>query len=197
MSTDYDVDQQTETEPRLLGLHDYLSNLEALQTRFAAYQFSYSRLLLELGRRTQYVEAANKIVRGMNAQLAAMVQGLPHFLDYASRQVSTLTNFVEERTLRESFKVEHGDHLPDDLCLAVENLPTRWEVFPMSWTSKLNVVTKFSSANGQANGHHYHSDASEPEEVETVPDVDEDLLADARDRVAGGDGGLLASLASI
>jgi hypothetical protein len=67
----------------------------------------------------------------------------------------------------------------------------------MSWTSKLNVVAKFSSANGQANGHHHRSDASEPEEVETVPDVDEDLLADARDRVAGGDGGLLASLASI
>jgi autophagy-related protein 17 len=88
----------------------------------------------------------------------------------------------EERALRDAFKAEHGEHLPDDLCLAVENAPTRWDVAPAPWPALLGL------ADGAAR---------EPAEVETVPEVDADLLADAREKVAGGDGGLLASLASI
>lgn len=66
---------QTESETNLLGLHDYLFTLENLQTRFTAYQFSYNKLLLEMGRRRQYQEAAERIVRGMVAQLDAMTEG--------------------------------------------------------------------------------------------------------------------------
>jgi hypothetical protein len=109
--------------------------------------------------------------------------------------------------LRETFKVEHGDHLPDDLCLAIENLPTRWEVFPVSWTSALGVtaaswagssdINGINGVNGTSNINGAGHVGREREEVETVPEVDADLLAEARERVAVGDGGLLASLASI
>lgn len=104
----------------------------------------------------------------------------------------------EERTMRESFKVEHGDHLPDDLCLAIENLPTKWEVFPVSWMSALaNGLWATNALRMNGTNGHDTSYARDEVEVETVPEVDADLLTDARDRVAGGDGGLLASLASI
>jgi autophagy-related protein 17 len=77
--------------------------------------------------------------------------------------------------VREAFTAEHGAHLPDDLCPAVEHAPPRWAVVPAPWAPERG-----------------------PEHPpEAVPEVDADLLADARERVAGGDGGLLASLASI
>jgi autophagy-related protein 17 len=57
-------------------------------------------------------------------------------------------NYVpEERVVRESFNAEHGAHLPSDLCLYIENPPTRWQVIPL---------------DGDA--------------VESIPDVDNALL---------------------
>ncbi len=45
---------------------------------------------------------------------------------------SMLTNFIpccaEERILRQEFQVEHGQYIPEDFCLHVENLPNRWTV---------------------------------------------------------------------
>lgn len=41
-----------------------------------------------------------------------------------------ITVIVEEIQLRESFFAEHGANLPEDLCLCVANMPTRWEVGP-------------------------------------------------------------------
>lgn len=64
-----------ESEAQLLGLHDYLFNLENLQTRYTAYQFAYNKLLLEMGRRRQYQDAAERIVRGMITQLEALTEG--------------------------------------------------------------------------------------------------------------------------
>jgi autophagy-related protein 17 len=163
---------QAEAEPRLLALHDALAHVDALAARFGAYQFAYARLLLELGRRAQFAAAAHKVVRGMRAQLAAMADGAPppflpsHIAD---------GELAEERAVREAFTAEHGAHLPDDLCPAVEHAPPRWAVVPAPWAPERG-----------------------PEHPpEAVPEVDADLLADARERVAGGDGGLLASLASI
>ena len=34
--------------------------------------------------------------------------------------------------LRNEFKAQHGQFLPHDVCLCVENLPTRWEIVPCS-----------------------------------------------------------------
>jgi len=53
----------------------------------------------------------------------------------------------EERALRESFNAEHGAHLPSDLCLYIENPPTRWQVMPL-----------------------------DGDDVESLPDVENDLV---------------------
>ena len=59
-------------------------------------------------------------------------------------------NYVpEERVVRESFNAEHGEDLPSDLCLYIENPPTRWQVIPFDGDT-----------------------------VETLPDVDNDLLVE-------------------
>ena len=38
---------------------------------------------------------------------------------------------TEEREIRAAFNVEQGSNLPADLCLCVENMPTRWNVVPI------------------------------------------------------------------
>lgn len=57
-------------------LHERLTTIEELQTQFTEYQLSYNKLVVEIGRRLQYREAAENIVRGMIDQLAAMTEGL-------------------------------------------------------------------------------------------------------------------------
>lgn len=82
------------------------------------------------------------------AQLETMSEGV--FL-YPNRPVRLfrLDNIPGERALRESFNAEHGAHLPSDLCLYIENPPTRWQVTP-----------------------------SDGVPVESLPDVDDDLVAE-------------------
>lgn len=59
-------------------MHGSLGTVEDLFSRFTSYEYSYSKLLLELGRRRQYKEAAEKVVQGMLTQLEAMVDGKAH-----------------------------------------------------------------------------------------------------------------------
>jgi hypothetical protein len=40
--------------------------------------------------------------------------------------------------MREDFNAEHGAHIPADICLCIENPPTRWEVVP--WTGDMREV---------------------------------------------------------
>ncbi|KAI9440035.1 autophagy protein Apg17-domain-containing protein [Lactarius indigo] len=120
---------------RLVGLDQNLVVIEDLIRQFNAYQLSYSKLLVEIARRRQYKEEAEDIVRGMMARLDAMSE--------------------EERVFRESFNAEHGAHLPSDLCLYIENPPTRWQVIPL-----------------------------DGDDVESLPDVDNDLLEEAKDAIA-------------
>ncbi|KAF7375009.1 Kinase activator [Mycena sanguinolenta] len=61
----------------------------------------------------------------------------------------------EESQVREHFNSEHGAHLPEDLCLCIGNSPTKWEVVP------------------------WHG-----EEPEVLPEIESDLIAQARDRLA-------------
>lgn len=35
---------------------------------------------------------------------------------------------TEERSHRVAFNDEHGEHLPADVCLSIQNPPTRWEI---------------------------------------------------------------------
>jgi len=124
---------------RLIGLDQNLVVIEDLIRQFNAYQLSYSKLLVEIARRQQYKEAAENIVSGMMARLEAMSE--------------------EERVFRDSFNAEHGAHLPSDLCLYIENPPTRWQVIPL-----------------------------DGDDVESLPDVDNDLLEEAKDAIAREEG---------
>jgi autophagy-related protein 17 len=95
-----------------------------------------------MGRRLRYREAAETVVRGMIDQLAAMTEGscpvllrCPrpseiYFCGFPSRRVP-LTNSIEEREMRAAFNAEQGSNLPADLCLCVENMPTRWDIVPI------------------------------------------------------------------
>ncbi|EPQ54057.1 hypothetical protein GLOTRDRAFT_77963 [Gloeophyllum trabeum ATCC 11539] len=134
---------QADCVERMSHLQGHLMTLEELHHKYTSYQLSYNKLLIEIARRRQYREAAENIVRGMMAQLDAMTE--------------------EERIVRQDFNEEHGQYLPSDLCLCIENPPTKWAIVP--W-------------NG------------EPEEV--LPDVDNDLLLEAKDRTVNS-GGLAGS----
>lgn len=81
-----------------------------------------------LERRRRYRDAAEKIVHGMALELETMRNGI---CDDRHLALHFLTGLVsDEIHLREVFYAEHGPHLPDDLCLCVANIPTRWEVGP-------------------------------------------------------------------
>ncbi|EMD34082.1 hypothetical protein CERSUDRAFT_107843 [Gelatoporia subvermispora B] len=101
-------DVEAESSKQLALMHQHLMTIEGLQHRFTSYQYAYNKLLLELARRRQYQDAAERIVEGMISQLDAMTE--------------------EERLLREEFNAEHGQYLPEDVCLFIQNAPTRWTV---------------------------------------------------------------------
>ncbi|KAJ6607416.1 autophagy-related protein 17 [Mycena sp. CBHHK59/15] len=61
----------------------------------------------------------------------------------------------EESQVRDHFNSEHGAHLPEDICLCIGNSPTRWEVVP------------------------WHG-----EEPEVLPEIEPELIAQARERIA-------------
>ena len=79
------------------------------------------------------------------AQLEAMSEGVFFFRYLACGVVEN--DLPEERVSRETFNAEHGAHLPSDLCLYIENPPTRWQVTPL-----------------------------DGDDVESLPDVDNELL---------------------
>jgi autophagy-related protein 17 len=109
---------------------------------------SYDKLLVEIDRRRQYKNEAENFVRDMMAQLETMSEGVFLYPNHPLR-LFTLDGVSGERVVRESFNAEHGAHLPSDLCLYIENPPTRWQVIP------------------------FDGDA-----VESLPDVDNDLVAE-------------------
>jgi len=134
-------------------LQEHLVTVEDLQQRFTSYQLSYNKLLLEIGRRRQYREAAENVIRGIMDQLAAMTE--------------------EERILRAEFNAEQGPYLPADICLTIENMPTRWNVVPVR-EDDLEVSRIIDSG--------YRD-----EYREVIPEVDNDLLIEARERVVNAE----------
>jgi autophagy-related protein 17 len=77
-------------------LHERLATIEELQVQFTEYQLSYNKLVVEMGRRLQYREAAENIIRGMIDQLAAMTEGLCQIL---SRELGALLKFTPAASL--------------------------------------------------------------------------------------------------
>lgn len=158
-------------------LHERLITIEELQTQFAEYQLSYNKLVVELGRRLQYREAAENVVRGMIDQLAAMTEGsCPGFFygDFRPSEIyfcgfplppGPFDDSIEEREIRAAFHAEQGSNLPADLCLCVENMPTRWDVVPM----EEQTFEDISSASARRENYR-----------EVLPTVDNELLAEVR-----------------
>ncbi|KAJ7178587.1 autophagy-related protein 17 [Mycena crocata] len=130
---------ETDCEEQLASLQQHLLTVEHLHERFLSYRTAFNKLMLEIARRRQYREAAENIVRGMMAQLAAMTE--------------------EESQVRDHFNSEHGAHLPEDICLCIGNAPTRWEVVP------------------------WHG-----EDLEVLPEIEPDLIAQAKERIAADAG---------
>ncbi|KAI6116860.1 autophagy protein Apg17-domain-containing protein [Pisolithus croceorrhizus] len=137
-------------EDVLEGLQQRLQVIQELHHQYVLYQSSFNKLLVEIARRRQYREAAEKIVEGMVGQLRAMAEG-KHSPSANSTVQYSLVRLIEERQVRDDFNAEHGAHIPADLCLCIENPPTRWDVVPL------------------------------PGDVrETLPEIDSDLLAQVR-----------------
>ncbi|KZT07651.1 uncharacterized protein LAESUDRAFT_724631 [Laetiporus sulphureus 93-53] len=135
---------ENESTEHLALLQHHLITIEDLYHRFTSYQYSYNKLLLELVRRRKYRDTAEHIVKRMVAELDAMVD--------------------EERQLREEFNAEHGQHLPEDVCLYVQDAPTRWNIIP-------------------SNGNR----------AEVLPDLDSDLLEEARSKIGGAESAVIGS----
>ena len=123
---------QEKAEASLDALYHHLLTLEHLHERYVAYRMAFNKLILEIGRRRQYREAAENIVKGMMKQLESMTEGKSFLLV----TYLTLISFViEETRVRSHFNAEYGLHLPEDLCLCIGNSPTRWEVVPWEGSS--------------------------------------------------------------
>ncbi|KAN0093237.1 Autophagy-related protein 17 [Tylopilus felleus] len=127
-------DVEANCEDLLEALQQRLLVVEDLHHRFVQYQSSFNKLLSEIARRQQYREAAERVIEGMMVELDTMTS--------------------EERQMREIFNAEHGAHIPADICLCIENPPTRWDVVP--WAGDMREV---------------------------LPEIDVDLLKQAREKL--------------
>ncbi|KAI0649281.1 autophagy protein Apg17-domain-containing protein [Trametes meyenii] len=135
---------ETESLDHISHLHLELSPLEELHHKYTSYQYAYNKLVLELARRRQYREAVQRFVANTMAELDTMVE--------------------EERMLRADFQAEHGQYIPEDVCLYIENPPNRWTV------SRRN-----------------------DEPLETLPEVEADMVEEAQQRTSGVEVGIGAS----
>jgi autophagy-related protein 17 len=106
------LDDQRQVEIDASSMHEtlrsHLNSLFDLEETYLSYNLAYSRLLVELDRRSKQRDAIQAMVQGMIAQLDAIRE--------------------EEIALREQFFAEQGDFLPDDLCPFVADLPAKWTV---------------------------------------------------------------------
>ena len=85
---------------------------------------------MELARRRHYREVAENVVRNMTARLEAMSEGGDSFAvmppwDAGTSHATLPFGLSEEVQVRKHFNMEFGAHLPEDLCLCIENSPTR------------------------------------------------------------------------
>lgn len=115
---------------------------------YTSYQHSYNNLLVELDRRRRHRDSTSELLANMIKQLDLRRLGaLPN-----SNSMISVVNFVEDEIhAREVFLENHRAQLPDDLCLCIDDVPSRYVI---------NIA--------------------EGDTQEEMPDVDEDLLEDVR-----------------
>ncbi|KZT73168.1 hypothetical protein DAEQUDRAFT_762515 [Daedalea quercina L-15889] len=123
---------EAESTEHLNLLHDHLVAIEDLHHRYTSYEYSFNMLLLELARRHRYREDAEHLASHTSSRRWTAI---------------LIDEHTEELQQREGFKAAHGLYLPDDVCLFVQNAPTRWTIVPQ-----------------------------DEEQVEVLPGLDSDLL---------------------
>jgi len=95
-----------------------------------SYRMAFNKLILEIARRRQYREAAENIVKGMTRQLDSMTLGRRPDFYFFHTEIYFVLLLTEESRVRAHFNAEYGSHLPEDICLCIQNEPTKWEVIP-------------------------------------------------------------------
>ena len=84
---------QAKAEASLDILHHHLLTLQHLHERYVAYRMAFNKLILEIGRRIQYREAAENIAKGMMKQLDFMTQGNCFLLLLVISNNSNITHY--------------------------------------------------------------------------------------------------------
>lgn len=110
------------------GLHAHLDTLDALRGTYASYRLAYSKLVLELDRRTRYSAAAEQLLIGALQTLDTMREGtvlLPFLSSFAS---CALSSSFPARCLHAPapysgvyyrFSLFSSVHIGSDLCLTM------------------------------------------------------------------------------
>ncbi|KAF8517689.1 autophagy-related protein 17 [Hysterangium stoloniferum] len=126
-------------------LNDYLESLLTLRSTYESYQLSYNALVLEMDRRRLYRDSMEGIVQEMKQKLEKLRE--------------------DEISMRDAFYLAHSASIPDDLCLAISNLPE-----------------PFSISSGTL--HNKHGDEQNDIGREVLPEIHDDLLEEVRFELA-------------
>ena len=94
---------------------------------YKSYQLSYNKLVLEMERRRRYRDTATEIVQTMHRQLTDLREGVFQLDNSCSRSQLVVS---EELLKRNEFFAEHGEVLPQDLCICIRDEPTKWTIVP-------------------------------------------------------------------
>ena len=117
---------QADFESHLASLQMHLTTLEHLSLTYTAYQHSYNNLLVEMDRRRRYRDQTQQILDTFAAQLEAGRNG--NFLQFFVCHTILIGTVTDELQSRQLFIERHRAQLPDDLCLSIENIPSRYEI---------------------------------------------------------------------
>ncbi|GJJ08146.1 hypothetical protein Clacol_002354 [Clathrus columnatus] len=129
------------------SLDELADKMEIMLQEQSDIEFSYNALILEIERRRQHRDKIEATVRQMKEQLDKI------------RDAPALT--LDEISARNEFYAEHSSSIPDDLCLAISNLPQSYS------------ITSFCKNSTDEN----------QTEREILPEIDEDIIEDARRRL--------------
>lgn len=135
-------------------LNAYLQSLIALRSTYEAYQLSFNAMLIEMDRRKQHRDTVESVVREMRERLEKIREGV--ITIHVSFLKILIYFSLEEILARDEFYAAHSSSIPDDICLAISNLPQSYS------------ITSFCKNS---------SDETE-QEREVLPDIDDDLLED-------------------
>jgi len=137
-------DIELETQTTYQTLNDYLESLMTLRSTYETYQLSYNALVLEMDRRKRYRDFIEATVQEMKQRLEKLRE--------------------DEISMRDAFYLAHSASIPDDLCLAISNIP-----------ESFNISSSIL--------HNEHGDEQNHIGREVLPEIHDDLLEEARRRL--------------